>query len=88
MKGGLERINITVVAIDNDTDRFNTTVHPMDTIKTLKKEIYEWFDARVENQRVTYNGVLQTDDLIIGEIPIENNSTVYVEDITIPRRNN
>ena len=81
IKGGSQRINITVRAIDDDTAIFQTTVNPMDTIKSLKKEILEWFDVRLENQEITYNGVIQPEDRIMGEIPIENNSTVYIQDI-------
>jgi hypothetical protein len=85
IKGGSERINITVRAIDDDTAIFQTTIHPMDTIKSLKKEILEWFDVRLENQEITYNGIIQPEDRIMGEIPIENNSTVYIQDITLRR---
>ncbi len=82
MKGGSERINITVRAIDDITAIFQTTINPMDTIKSLKKEILEWFDVRLENQEITYNGNIITEDRIMGEIPIENNSIVYIQDIT------
>jgi hypothetical protein len=85
IKGGAERINIIVRAIDDDTAIFETTLHPMDTIKTLKKEILEWFDVRLEDQEITYNGIIQTDDKIISEIPILNNSTVYIQDIAFRR---
>jgi len=85
IKGGDERINITVRAIDDDTAIFETTLHPMDTIKTLKKQILEWFDVSLENQEITYDGIIQTEDKIISSIPIVNNSTVYIQDITMRR---
>ncbi len=82
MKGGKDKMNITVRAIDDNRAIFTTTVNPYDSIKTLKEEILAWFDVSLENQEIIYDGIIITEDRIMGQIPIKNDSTVYIRDIS------
>jgi uncharacterized membrane protein len=72
---------ITVTTLDGE-ETYTPHIHPMDTVFTLKNNIYGWFGIELEDQRITFNGRELDNDEILSECGIQENSTVYVEDIS------
>ena len=74
-------ISITVSTVDLETT-YTTRVHPMDTVLTLKNNIYGRLGINIEEQRITFNGIELDNEEILSDCGIRENSTVYVADIS------
>ena len=74
---------ITVTRLDQDRS-YEPQVHPMDTVLTLKNNIFDWYGSGIpiENQRITFNGRELDDEEILSECGIQEGSTVYVVNIS------
>jgi predicted hotdog family 3-hydroxylacyl-ACP dehydratase len=72
---------ITVRTVDLE-ESYTPQFHPMDTVFTLKNNIYDWFGIELDDQRITFNDIELDDDEFLSEYGIQENSTVYVEDIS------
>jgi uncharacterized protein YacL (UPF0231 family) len=74
---------ITVTRLDQDRS-YEPKVHPMDTVLTLKNNIYDWYGngMPIENQRITFNGRELYDEEILSECGIQEGLTVYVANIS------
>jgi 2-methylisocitrate lyase-like PEP mutase family enzyme len=72
---------ITVRTVDLE-ESYTPQFHPMDTVFTLKNNIYDWFGIELDDQRITFNDIELDDDEFLSEYGIQENSTIYVEDIS------
>jgi hypothetical protein len=72
---------ITVTTLDSE-ETYTPRVHSLDTVLTLKNNINGWFGIPVDEQRITFNDIELDDEEILSECGIQENSTVYVEDMS------
>ena len=79
--GITDLFTITVTTLDREAT-YTPHIHPMDLVFTLKNNIYDWFGIELEDQRITFNDIELDDDEFLSEYGIQENSTVYVEDIS------
>jgi len=73
---------INLTTLDSEAATFRPQVHPTKTVLFLKNYVLGIVGIPVDDQRITFNGRELDDDEILSECGIEENSTVYVEDIS------
>jgi glutamine cyclotransferase len=73
--------SITVTTVDLQAT-YTPQVYPTQTVLTLKNNINAWFGIPVDEHRITFNGRELDNEEILSECGIQENSTVYVSDIS------
>jgi hypothetical protein len=82
-RGGLGDILIKIISLVDDEQSYNTQLFKTDKVSVLKQNIYDWLGINLENQIITFQDRVLEEDQTLMECGLQNNSTVYVEDISL-----
>jgi hypothetical protein len=83
--GGNPEINIIVrYSSLDDLQEYNVVLDNMDTILSLKKNIYDELGIEIEDQQILFNDREQYDIHPLADVGLMNGSIVYVKNISIP----
>jgi hypothetical protein len=83
--GGNPEINIIVrYSLLDDLQEYNVVLDNMDTLLSLKKNIYDKLGIEIEDQQILFNGREYNDTDSLAIVGLINGSIVYVKNIYIP----
>lgn len=83
--GGNPEINIIVqYSFLDDIQEYTAVLHDTDTVLSLKKNIYNQLELKIEDQIILFNDIKIYDTETLSECGLVNGSIVYVKDISIP----
>ena len=82
-RGGMGDLLINIVSAVDKEQSYNTQLFKTDKVIILKQNIYDWLGINIENQIITFQDRVLDDEQTLIECGLQNNSTVYVEDISL-----